>query len=194
MGEAESVGRKVRKEPRWVDRLLMLGALGILASCSSNSDQGQWIGDYVTTNDFESVAGWGSDLSSLTRDHAHSGRYAVQVGPDHEYGLTYDLPLNQASVHQLKGVEVDAWVYLPSSQASGALALQIIDAGSGKAVHAEYLPLAEQVQVYKEWRPVRKRFMLPAGLSNDLHLRIYLWRNNSPETLYLDDLSVKALE
>ncbi|HEX8425819.1 carbohydrate binding domain-containing protein [Hymenobacter sp.] len=194
MGEIEVANWLLRAGLRSTSRLLALCAIAVLTSCSSHSDQGKWIGDYVTVNDFESVLGWGSDASSLTRDHAHSGRYAVQVGPEHEYGLTYDLPLSQASVHQLRGVEVEAWVYLPSSQASAMLALQIIDAGSGKAVHTEYLPLTEQVQEYKEWRPVHKRFILPVGLSNDFHLRMYLWRNNSPETVYLDDLNVKALE
>ncbi|MBC8082019.1 MAG: carbohydrate binding domain-containing protein [Hymenobacter sp.] len=168
--------------------------LGLLSACSSGPGQGQWVGDYITTNDFESVLGWGADAVSLTLDHAHSGRHAVQVGPGHEYGLTYNLPLGQASVHQLTGVEMEAWVYVPSAQASGALALQIIDASNGKVTHAEYFTLTEQVQEYGEWRPVRKRFMLPTGLSNDLHLRMYLWRNNSPEAVYLDDLRVKALE
>ena len=111
---------KARPLVRW----LAAAAAAFLAACSSG-EAGRWVGDYVTANDFEALRGWGVDGNSLTRDHAHSGQYATFVSPEHEYGLTFDLPLNQASVHALKGVAVEAWVYLPTPQAAASLEVQV---------------------------------------------------------------------
>jgi len=173
----------------------LLGVL-VLAGCSTDPGRGKWVGDYVTTNNFESVAGWGADASTLTKEHTHSGQFAVRVDADHEYGQTFDLPLNQASVHALKGVELEAWAYLPSAQASGALVLQIIDAAGAdsRVVHSEQVELLNEVKEYKEWTKVRHVFNLPDALSPDYHLRIFLWRSGSKEPVYIDDISIKALE
>ncbi len=178
---------------RWANQLAQLSLI-VLAACSS--DSGKWVGDYVTTNDFESVLGWGADTNTLTKEHAHSGRFAVRTDADHEYGLTFDLPLKQASEHGLKGVTMEAWVYLPSAQANAALVLQIIDPATNelRVVHSEQVDLLAQVKSYKEWTEVQHTFRLPPGLSPDYHLRLFLWRSSSPEPVYLDDLQVKALE
>jgi hypothetical protein len=154
------------------------------------------VGDYVTTNNFESVLGWGADAGSLTQEHAHSGRFAVWVDANHEYSHTFRLPLGQASMHTLKAVEVEAWVYLPSARAAGAVSLQIVDpANNGlRMVHTEQLDLLSQVTEYRKWTLVRHTFVLPDSLSPAYELRVFLWRNNSPEPVYLDDMSIKALE
>ncbi|MDO7847952.1 hypothetical protein Q5H92_16420 [Hymenobacter sp. M29] len=180
-----------------IKRLRPLPALlaaGLLAAACSGSDGGKWVGDYVTVNDFEAVRGW-SDASALTRDHAHSGQYATYVDPGREYGITYDLPLGEASVHTLKGVAVEAWAYLPSPQAKATLEVQVPLPGEGNRMgFADRLVLAEQVTEGGKWMRVRKEFAFPAGLPAEAHLRIFLWRGGSAETAYLDDLKVKALE
>ena len=116
------------KFPRIIGRLAAAGLLSFVAACSG-SDAGHWVGDYVTDNDFEAMRGWLPDASSLTRDHAHSGQFATYVGPEREYGLTFDLPLREASVHTLKGVAVEAWVYLPTPEAAASLEVQVPLAG-----------------------------------------------------------------
>jgi hypothetical protein len=174
--------------------LAVVLAAGTLAGCA-DSDAGHWVGDYVTANDFEAVRGWTPDASGLTRDHAHSGQYATFAGPGHDYGLTYDLPLGDASVHTLKGVAVEAWVYLPHPQDAASLEVQVaLPGGENRLGFAGSLKLPEQVSEGAKWTRVRQEFAFPAGLPGEAHLRIFLWRNNSQETVYLDDLRVKALE
>lgn len=166
-----------------------------LVSACSGSDAGTWVGDYVTVNDFEAVRGWSPDAVALTRDHAHSGQYAIFVGPEREYSLTYDLPLNEASVHALKGVAVEAWVYLPTTQAAASLEVQVRMPGQENTLgFAGSLKLPEQVKADAKWTRVRQEFTFPAGLPGNAHLRIFLWRNLSTVPVYLDDLRVKALE
>jgi hypothetical protein len=171
------------------------GLLVLSAAACSSGETGQWIGDYVTNNDFEAVRGWSPDAAAITPDHAHSGQYATFIGPDREFGLTYDLPLSQASVHTLKGIAVEAWAYLPSSQAAASLEVQVrLPGEENKLGFADRLLLPEQVTEKAVWTRVRKEFAFPAGLPGDAHLRIFLWRGSSQETVYLDDLKIKALE
>ena len=174
--------------------LAAVAGTGLLAACSSG-EAGNWVGDYVTVNDFEALRGWGVDVNSLTRDHAHSGQYATFVSPEREYGLTYDLPLNQASVHALRGVAVEAWVYLPSPQAAASLEVQVqLPGAENRQGFAGSLKLTDQVKEGAKWTRVRQEFAFPAGLPGEAHLRIFLWRNASSQPVYLDDLKVKALE
>ena len=176
-------------------RRLAVGAgAALLAACSSG-EEGNWVGDYVTVNDFEALRGWGIDGNSLTRDHAHSGQYATFVSPEREYSLTFDLPLNQASVHTLKGVTVEAWVYLPSPQAAASLEVQVqLPGAENHQGFAGSIKLTDQVKEGAKWTRVRQEFAFPAGLPGEAHLRIFLWRNASSQPVYLDDLKVKALE
>ena len=179
--------------------LMGLGRLALAtggAACGSHDPaDGTWIGDDVTRNDFEAVAGWGAaDRSTLTRDHAHSGRYAVLVDSTHATGLMFDLPLYEASVHTLQAVEVEAWVYLPHDKADATLQLEAVAEDGTVPLFSEQLPLLSQVSDFKRWTRVQHIFHLPGGLPGSTHLRLYLKRGTNPGPVYLDDIRVKARE
>lgn len=175
---------------------VLLAALGLLASCHADPRAGQYVGDDITNTDFEDQAGWGADVNALTRDHAHSGRFATFVGPDREFSLTYQLPLSQASVHPLRAVDLEAWVYLPTATATAALTVQVFrppGSPAGPPLYYEALQLTSQVVPVGKWSPVHHVFVLPAGLPAEASLRIYMWRTSSA-AVYLDDLHAKARE
>lgn len=183
-------------------RLIIYFLTGFLAAGSAactgrDPADGTWIGDEVTHNDFEAVAGWGgADRSSLTRDHAHSGRYAVVVDSTHETSLMFDLPLYEASVHTLVAVEVEAWVYLASDQADATLQVETVAEGAaaGAPAYREPFVLRPQVEEVKRWTFVHHIFHLPGGLPGSTHLRLFLKRGRSLTPVYLDDIRVKARE
>jgi hypothetical protein len=184
----------LNKQTRRIGTGLLAGLLG-LAACGGDPRTGHYVGDIITATDFEQLAGWGSaDRQALTRQQAHSGRTATFVGPGHEQSLAYQLPLNQANVHPLKAVELEAWVYLPSNKAAGVLAVEVLPPGGGPPLYHEQLPLLDQVQEFGSWQQVHKVFVLPWDLPGEAQLRIFLGRATSPEPLYLDDLTVKARE
>lgn len=168
-----------------------------LPGCGSPSDNGKYVGDTAICTDFEDLAGWVADPSGLTDVHAHSGKQALFVSADREFSLTYQLPLGFVSRHHLKALDVSAWVYVPSAQASSALTVQVF-APTGRPangpLYSAALPLLDQVHKYGKWQQVQKVFVLPNGLPEDAVLRLYLWRGGSPEPVYLDDLLVKAHE
>jgi len=186
-----------QRRPSWAVAVGWLLLAGSAACSPANPADGAWIGDEVTHNDFESVAGWGgADRSTLTRDHAHSGRYAVLVDANHETGLTFDLPLYEASVHTLAAVEVDAWVYLPSNHADASLQVETVVEGPEPhaVLHNEQFPLLPAVSEFKKWMPVHHLFHLPSSPPNGTHVRLFLKRGSTTEPVYLDDIRVKARE
>lgn len=174
-----------------------MAALALLLNACAPADPalGEYVGDEVTHNGFESVRGWGqADTASLTTARARSGRYAVVVDAAREFGLTYNAALREASVHPLRAVDVEAWVYLPSARADAALSLQVWPAGASAPTHNNQLRLLDQVTQFNRWVRVRHLFKLPTGLGADDRLRLFLWRSASPEPVFLDDIRVKARE
>lgn len=177
----------------WLGVALLAGPTG----CGGDPQAGRYIGDNITRTDFEEMAGWGADEGALTRDFAHSGQFATFVGPTREFSLTYHLPLGQASVHTLRAVDLDAWVYAASQQAGAALTVQVMrPAGSpaGPPLYSEALHVSSSPTDAGKWRPVHHVFVLPNGLPGEAELRIFLWRDAGSGPVYLDDLHVKARE
>ncbi|MBF9223736.1 hypothetical protein [Hymenobacter ruricola] len=173
--------------------------LALLAACSSHDDAGDWIGDVVTANDYEAVMGWVPGATSITRDHAHSGRYADRVDAAHEWGVTFQAPLGQASVHALRGLDIEAWAYAKEVQpaATASLQVEVWAHGPGQdpaPLFSGSMPLAAQLQDSCVWTKVNSRFTLPPSMPYDANLRIFLWRSTAKKAAYLDDIRVKALE
>jgi hypothetical protein len=185
------LGRFLVSRAGWAVLALACGA------CAGNAEDGTWVGDEVTHNDFEAVAGWGgADRRALTRDHAHSGRYAVVADTTRKEGLLFDLPLFEASVHTLQAADVEAWVYLPSDKADAALQVEAVaDGPEPRAVlYSEAFPLLPEVKEFKHWTLVQHIFHLPGGLPGSTHLRLFLKHGSGTEPVYLDDIRVKARE
>lgn len=181
---------------------LFCGAAAVLAlaggaGCSSKPDAGQWVGDIVAATDYESAEGWIPGATSISRDHARSGRFADRIDATHQFGLTFQLPLMQASVHTLRGLDVEAWTYFSSLSAAGTLEVQVWQHGPGQdpqPLYSQQLALREQVTDSCVWTKVNKQFTLPPNLPGDASLRIFLWGNPTTKPVYLDDLRIKALE
>ncbi len=178
---------------------LVAGLLVLLAGCSRSDEAGHWVGDVVTANDYEATLGWVQGATSLTRDHAHSGRYADHVDATHEWGITFQAPVSQVSVHALRGVAVEAWAFAHdlNPNRSAVLQVEVWAHGPGqdtKPLFSSALPLNTQLTDSVVWTPVHQEFSLPTGLPFEANLRIFLWRAGSTKPVYLDDLRVKALE
>jgi len=170
-----------------------LTALSLVA-CSSDAEKGD-AGDYITRNDFESMVGWLPDAGTLTKAHAHSGAYAVVVDPEHEFSLTYNAQLGKVSPHKLKGITLEAWVFLPDNKATGVLGVQITDPDQGnKEVFGDGIKLQEAVKEYNKWVKVSKEITLPANIAYTQNLKVFLWRSGAASPVYMDDISIKGIE
>ena len=170
--------------------LLSLVSLGCLGACSSDNTSGGNSNERViTANDFESTAGWNVDPTLLEHGKAHSGQYAIKVDKDHEFSLTFDMALGQATPSKIKTVHLEGWAYLTSEKSSGVLGLQIMGGPTNSdMVYGDGIRLADVVKSYNKWVLVSKDITLPDNITAVQHVRISLWRADATEPVLVDDL------
>ena len=180
-------------------KIATLLGLSLLGACSSDNAAGPSIdANTITFNNFESGGGWSNEPnrnnpSLVAKGKAHSGQYALRVDKDHEFSLTFDMPLGQISSSKFKTVHLDAWVFMHSDKATGTIGLQIMQPDGSAAVGGDDLKFRDVVKKYNEWVPVSKDFTLPDNITSAQHLRVFMWRADASEEVLLDDvkLSIK---
>ena len=170
-----------------------------MSACSSNNSAGPVIDDNtITFNNFEAGGGWSNDPGRnnpglVAKGNAHSGQYALRVDKDHEYSLTYDMPLGQVSTSKFKTLHLEAWVYMASAAATGTIGLQIMLPDGSGAIGGDDLKFRDVVKEYGKWVKVSKDFTLPDNITAAQHMRVFMWRADASEEVLLDDvlLSIK---
>ena len=173
-----------------------LGLLLLLsAACSSDNSSGAAKDKIITSNDFESTSGWSVDPNLLYRGRAHSGQYAIKVDGEHEFSLTFDMPLAQATPTKIKTVHLQAWALLPNDKATAQLGVQVMKPEDlSQQVFGEGINLNEVVKTYNEWVKVSKDITLPDDITPLQHLRVTLWRAGSNEQVLVDDVELSIKE
>lgn len=176
--------------------LLYLGLALSLAACSSpSSDTDAGGAGVLAHNDFESLAGWLPDNSGLTKEQAHSGKYAIMVNQQRDFSLTYDAMLGDLSDHKPRGLMVEAWVYLPDDKSGAQLGMQLMDPEKGgEPLFSDGIALGDEVKTYKTWTKVSKEILLPPTSNYNQRIKVFLWRGGATSSVYLDDLTIKAIE
>ncbi|WP_201977650.1 carbohydrate binding domain-containing protein [Hymenobacter rubidus] len=166
--------------------------LGLLLAACSDKDAAAVQGTVVTRNDFESIQGWnGTDDATISSERAHSGKYAVRVGPANEFGYTYIRSLGKMSIAKVKAVTVSAWVWVPSAQATSSLVVEITHSPEiNKPVFYGRMPLVDAVKKFKEWQQVSQTFTLPDSVQTTNQFKCYLWRAGATENVYADDITI----
>lgn len=176
--------------------LYALLATGLVA-CGKNDSQ-KLGPNQLMANDFEAIDGWAGTMNSpsLTKEKAHSGRYALKVGPDAEYSLGYDILLGKLSPSKLKKIKVTAWGMLPNGHAAATLAVILTDPATpdAKPLMWEGLDLNKEIKTYNKWVKLEKTITLPENASYAHRFTIYLWRTEATETAYLDDILVEKVD
>ncbi|RPD46153.1 hypothetical protein DNI29_14190 [Hymenobacter sediminis] len=177
-------------------QLILLLGLMALGACSADQKAGSGLSGakIITANDFESTAGWNVDPGYLDRGRAHSGQYAIKVDQGHEFSLTFDMVLGQATPTKIKVVNLEAWAFLPSERATGMLGIQIMDSGTGQQVFGDGIRLGEVVKSYGEWVHISKDITLPDNITAIQHIRLSLWRADASDYVLVDDVKLSVKE
>lgn len=148
----------------------------------------------LTGNDFEESEGWlnGGTNPSLTKEKAHSGAYAVKVAPGLDYSLGYNGVLGKLSPSRLEKLKLHAWVYLPDDKATAKLVTEVKNAGQEKSIVWDGFDLVERGKVdgFNKWIEVEKVVPLPSTVNSESQLLVYLWRGDSSQPVYLDDMQL----
>ncbi|RPD46156.1 hypothetical protein DNI29_14205 [Hymenobacter sediminis] len=171
--------------------ILFLALLSV--GCSKKTDS-KTIGGPLAATSFENLDGWLADspaLYSLTRDKAHTGQYSTMVGPNHEFSLGYSNPLSRLAPDWPGKLTIGAWVYVPNEQATAKLVVEIKKTNSASAnLFWEGLAITQPVKVYNKWQYVEHTVTLPPAATANSRLLVYLWRADSRQPVYMDDLSI----
>lgn len=171
-----------------------VAALASLAACSSGDDA-KVDPNVLTKTSFEEVSGWGIDPTTLTKERAHTGVYAMRVDKDHEFSLTYDVVMGKVSPRKIKKMNLHGWVFLPTDKTAAILGIQITDPDQGnKEVFGDGVKMQETVKDYNKWVEVDKDIELPATIAPTHHLKMFLWRAGAADPVYVDDLTLKVVE
>lgn len=145
-------------------------------------------------NDFENLSGWVADaqLTTLSHDVAHSGRYSLRAGAGHEYSMSFKRALRQLFDTRPAKIKVSAWALLSTPEAKGTLVVAINDPNTPDAKPLLWagLDLTETAKTPNKWVEVSKTIELPASATPESVLTLYLW-GNSDQPVYLDDIELK---
>ena len=150
--------------------------------------------DVLASNDFENTDGWLAEspgLATLNRDQAHSGKYSTMAAPGNDYSLGYSNILSKLSSDWPGALTVSAWVLVPNDQAAAKLVTEV-KSGATNSVGLlwEGLDLAKVVKSYNKWQYVEQTITLPEAAKPTSRLLVYLWRADSKQPVYLDDLKI----
>lgn len=173
--------------------LPLLTCATLFAGCGGN----QAVTDDVNLigfNDYESVLGWQPDANAVTRDHAHSGKYAIMVGPGKDYALGYGLPIGKATSRKPRKIGISAWGYMSDAKSVARLNLQLYNPATGKEAFSDGIDFSSAIKTPKKWMEISKEVTLPENIDSNLELRVYLWRANAETPAYLDDMRITLVE
>jgi hypothetical protein len=142
-------------------------------------------------SNFESLAGWAPETPSLTREKAHSGKYALKVDKDIEYSLTYRNQLGNLSPVKLQKLRLTAYAYVTTPQNPAKLTVQIVkSAQDGTSTFMHVIEFSKEVKSANEWTKISQVITLPEDVTAVNELRVYLWRAGAAEPVYVDDVEL----
>ncbi len=171
-------------------RLFTYAALVLLAAASGCSSAESNPDNQLLSNDFDSLAGWGIESPSLTREQAHSGQYSIKIQKGIDYSLTYKNVLGRISPTRVNKITVQGYVYT-TKPTNASLAVQLVRSETdGTNVYNEGVSLGRKAKKVGQWTKISQTFDLPAEASATNQLRIYMWGASDDEIVYLDDLQV----
>jgi len=148
----------------------------------------------LASNDYESVVGWMPDPKTLTREQAHSGRYAVKVDVANEYGMGYGQLLAKALDHKPTKMRIEGWAMMADANSKARLDFQLINLLTNKAVVYDGIAYDTVIKSYGKWVKISKDISLPATITSNLELRVFLWRAGATSPAYLDDLRISEVK
>lgn len=176
-------------------RYALLASALVLGGCGGDDAKSR-PENLLASNDYDELEGWVPDGSMpfLTKEKAHSGAYSARVNSANEYAGGYGSLLGKMSPTRVTKLTYRAWVFVPSKDAAASIVAQVTDPATGKVLFWDGQDLSKAVKKYNEWSEVSKTISLPAEATYNSKLSVYLWRANSSQPVYLDDLQVAKAE
>ena len=168
---------------KWV----LIGTVIIVAGCSSNNIKQSGL---VYFNDFESIKGWGGDMSRLTDYKAHSGHYSSFVDSINPYSYTFKLLFKDISPDKIKGVNYSVWCYADAIPVKGTI---VVSAGtnSGSPIFWNGNNLDNYITEAGQWVKIKAHVDIdPKAVTPGNEFGFYL-TNSSKAAVFADDFTLE---
>ncbi len=171
--------------------LLLLLALAACGGNNSPTDEMTLSG-----NDYDHLEGWvpAGTVPFLTKEKAHSGAYSARINGAVEFAGGFTNLLGKLSSTRLKKITIKAWVLLPSKDAKAKLVVSLDNIAPDKNLKYEAIDLVPAANKFGSWVAVTKTIEVPTEATYNTQLKVYLWRAESSQPVYLDDLEIIKAE
>ena len=178
--------------PKYLPTVALLTAFA-LTNCQPQASSAPPAGP-LAANDFENLDGWLPDSPTgvaLSRDQAHSGKFSTKVDGAHEYSLGYNNTLSTLAPEWPGKLTVSAWVLLLDEQNAPKLVTEVKSAGNNSPGQLwAGLDLGQTAKVKNKWYHVEQTITLPETAKPTSRLLVYMWRADSKQPAYLDDVQI----
>ena len=130
----------------------------------------------------------------MTKEQAHSGKYSVKVGPDTEFGQSYTMQLSKIFDHKPHKLRIFGWAYMTDSKATARLGFQLYDLAQNKEIFGDGIDYVDAVKAPGKWVKIEKVITLPATVTGEQQIRVFLYRNSASSPAFIDDLGISEVK
>lgn len=164
--------------------LYFLVLSSFLISCGSNDEKKNAL--FSVTNNMDNSA-MCINTNTITNGPAHSGSFSSKLDSAFEYSFGIGSKFSSFNSKLPKKVFVTVWINstVPNLDASIVCEQNI----NGKSLKWKDFPLIESVKKANEWVEVKTSFDMPANITPDTELKVYVW-NPKKHLFYVDDMEI----
>lgn len=129
---------------------------------------------------------WGYETVNQNKDVAHSGLNSQKLTEKTEFSVGYKIETANLHLDRSQMIKAETWFYCNDSIRNASLVIAFLK--NGEIVTYSYAPLKNFYTSKNKWTRAILFSELP---DENCEMRVYVW-NQTKETFYIDDLSVKS--
>ncbi len=139
----------------------------------------------ISQTDFEKD-NWGYETANQSKDVAHSGLNSQKLNEQTEFSVGYKNETANLHLDKTEMIKAETWFYCTDTIRNASLVIAFLK--KGEMVSYVYAPLLNFYTSKNKWTRAILFSEIP---DENCEMRIYVW-NQTKETFYIDDLSVKS--
>ena len=131
---------------------------------------------------------WGYEIANQNKDVAHSGMNSQKLNEQTEFSVGYKNETANLALERSAMIKAEVWFYSSDSIRNASLVISFLK--NGEMVSYSYAPLLNFYTAKNKW----SRAILFSEIPDEnCEMRVYVW-NQTKETFYVDDISVKSAQ
>jgi hypothetical protein len=115
------------------------------------------------------------------------------VGAGREYSLTFVYPLGELTTSKPRKLRIQAWVKTDQVTTLARMVIEVGNPNSTERTFWKPLPVFA-VSEPNRWVKTETEVKLPADITSNQTLHVYLWANSAATPVYLDNLRISRIE